>query len=68
MRTANGKVVDPNIYVYGNEGKVLKKVRQKGSRRIKVAIRQLYKQQLTEAEVLHRVRSLKKALRNKEKQ
>jgi hypothetical protein len=68
MRTTDGKVVDPNIYVYGNEGKVLKKIRQKGSRRIKVAIRRLSRQELSEAAVLHGVRTLKKAIKNKEQQ
>jgi hypothetical protein len=67
LRDAQGNSVDPNTYIYGNEVKKLKKVRQQGSRRVKVAIRRLCKQELHEAEVLKGVRTLKEGLRNKEK-
>lgn len=46
----------------------LKRETQRGSRRVKVEIRRLKKQELTEDEVLEGVRVLKEAIKNKEKQ
>lgn len=45
----------------------LKRVRQAGSRRIKVAIRKLGKQELTEGEVLAEVKLLQQQIKNKER-
>lgn len=42
----------------------LKRVRQHGSRRIKIAIRQWGKQELTESEILHQVQLLKQQIKN----
>ena len=65
FRNVNGKVYDPNTYIYGNERRKLKALRTIASRRIKVAMRRLGKQELHEADVLRGVRELKQTIRNK---
>jgi hypothetical protein len=65
FRGTDGTVYDPNTYIYGNERRKLKALRTTASRRIKVAMRRLGKQELHDADVLRGVQELKQQIRNK---